>query len=41
MTSYTPPSQCDRCVPEVTESEYITHYAHQAECANAPERTTR
>ena len=40
MTNPTPagtpmPSQCDRCCPVVTHSDYVTHYAHEADCIHA------
>jgi len=38
MTSYTRPSQCQQCWPEVTHNDYVTEYAHEAECPNNPRK---
>lgn len=32
---YTPPSQCEACVPVVSYGDWITEYAHETAC---PER---
>lgn len=34
MHEYTPPSQCEACVPVVTATDNCTHLAHQDSCPN-------
>lgn len=35
ISAYVMPSQCDRCCPATTHSDYATHYAHESTCPNA------
>jgi hypothetical protein len=39
MSTHVMPSQCEQCVPLVTYSDYITHYAHETDCPNRKDPT--
>jgi len=36
MTSNTPPSKCEQCVPVEAYGDNVTHYAHETTCTNNP-----
>jgi hypothetical protein len=35
ISAYVMPSQCGRCCPVVTHTDYATNYAHETTCPNA------
>jgi len=39
MSAYVMPSQCEQCAVTVTYADYVTEYAHEADCIHSRKDT--